>query len=126
MCKLYIFTTIKDILQKPPDVGDVFTLISNDISAHWFEVAGQLKVSMNYRTTLRHDSLLSDESKLETVLTFWAESETREVTWEVVVKALDDLGKKPLAKKVVDFLDIPETIAKYISRPNFVFFKTQF
>ena len=125
MCKFYIFTTIKDILQKPPDVGDVFTLISNDISAHWFEVASQLKISMNCRTSLRQ-SLLSDKSKLETVLTFWAESETREVTWEVVVKSLDDLGKKPIAKKVVDFLDIPETYAKYISKPNFVFFKARF
>ena len=116
---LCIDITYHSLEQKPPKVADVFGLIKDDISASWNEFGGQMGVSLNDRDTLRRDVSLSDNSRLEKVLAIWVQQEKKEVKWVVVLDALKALQRNDLIRKVIRFLEEPETYSKYSAMDDF-------
>ena len=61
----------------------------------------------------------TDNNRLEYVLTNWIRNQTKEVKWRVILKVLDALKRKDLIKKVIAYLEKPETYRKYISMDDF-------
>ena len=116
---LCIDITYRSLEQKSPKVADVFGLIKDDISASWNEFGGQMGVSLNDRDTLRRDVSLSDNSRLEKVLAIWVQQEKKEVKWVVVLDALKALQRNDLIRKVIRFLEEPETYSKYRAMDDF-------
>ena len=76
-------------------------------------------VSLNDRDTLRRDVSLSDNSRLEKVLAIWVQQEKKEVKWVVVLDALKALQRNDLIRKVIRFLEEPETYSKYSAMDDF-------
>ena len=75
-------------------------LIKNDISSEWDSVGMELNIPMNYRDTLHKDIGLSDNQKLERILNKWSQSETKAVTWRIMLETLQSLHKdKTLLEK---------------------------
>ena len=64
------------MLDKRPDPNDIMEWIKNDISASWNSVGMELKISINYRETLRRDIGLSDAEKLEQILNKWSQEQS--------------------------------------------------
>ena len=116
---LCIDITYHKLEQKPPEVTDVFHLIKDDISASWFDVGEELGISLNDRQTLRRDVSLSDNNRLESVLAIWVQQEKKDVKWVVILEALKALQRKDLIRKVVRFLEEPETYSKYSAMDDF-------
>ena len=106
------------MLDKPPETKDVLALVK-DISALWNELGSELHVPLNDRETLRNNGNLSDNDRLEYVLTNWIGNETKEVKWKVILDALKALKRKDLVKKMIMYLEKPETYRKYISMHDF-------
>ena len=94
-------------------------LIKNDISASWNSVGSELNIPMNYRDTLRRDITLTDTDKLERILNEWSQSETKAVTWRIMLEALKSLQRQDLVRKVIAYLEKPENHQRYISMNNF-------
>ena len=110
---LCIGVTYCSLEQKPPEVTDVFHLIKDDISASWFDVGEELGISLNDRQTLMRDVSLSNNNRLESVLVIWVQQEKKDVKWVVILEALKALQRKDLVRKVIKFLEEPETYSKY-------------
>ena len=108
----------RDLLQKPPEIRDVFDIIKEDIASKWHEVGGCLGISLDYRDSLKGNN--SVNTKLERILTEWIQNETKDVTWKVALEMLKELRRKDLARKVITFLETQETYEKYISKDDFV------
>ena len=106
------------MLDKPPEIKDVFDFVKY-ISALWNEFGRELNVHENYRATLKRNVSLSDEDRLESVLSKWIGKETKAVKWRVVLEALNALERKDIIKKVIMYLEKPETYRKYISMNDF-------
>ena len=94
-------------------------LIKNDISSSWNSVGSELNISMNVRDTLRRDISLTDTDKLERILNEWSQSETKPVTWRIVLEALKSLQRQDLIRKVIAYLEQPDNHQRYISMNNF-------
>ena len=107
------------MLDKPPDPNDIMDLIKNDISSSWNSVGSELNISMNFRDTLRRDISLTDTDKLERILNEWSQSETKPVTWRIVLEALKSLQRQDLIRKVIAYLEKPDNHQRYISMNNF-------
>ena len=107
------------MLDKPPDPNDIMDLIKNDISSSWNSVGSELNISMNVRDTLRRDISLTDTDKLERILNEWSQSETKPVTWRIVLEALKSLQRQDLIRKVIAYLEQPDNHQRYISMNNF-------
>ena len=107
-----------DLLKKPPESKDVFHLVRQNMSADWHVLGGQLNVGMNFREGLRRESL-NNEIKLEKVLIEWIGNETSDVTWEVIIKALEACRRKDVAKKITKYLEEQDTYDKYIGFDDF-------
>ena len=110
---LCIGVTYCSLEQKPPEVTDVFHLIKDDISASWFDVGEELGISLNDRQTLMRDVSLSNNNRLESVLVIWVQQEKKDVKWVVILEALKALQRNDLVRKVIKFLEEPETYSKY-------------
>ena len=110
---LCIGVTYCSLEQKPLEVTDVFHLIKDDISASWFDVGEELGISLNDRQTLMRDVSLSNNNRLESVLVIWVQQEKKDVKWVVILEALKALQRKDLVRKVIKFLEEPETYSKY-------------
>ena len=106
------------MLDKPPETNDVLRLVK-DISVLWNELGSELNVPLNDREMFRRDISLSDNNRLEYVLTNWIGNETKEVKWKVILDALKALKRKDIINKVIDYLENQETHTKYISKKNF-------
>ena len=106
------------MLDKPPETKDVYNLVKY-ISALWNELGREFDVPENDRTSLRTNINLSDEDRLESVLSKWIRTETTTVKWRVVLEALNALERKDIIKKVITYLEKPETYRKYISMRDF-------
>ena len=107
-----------DLLQKPPEIRDIFDIIKEDISSRWHEVGGCLGISLDYRDSLKGNN--SVNTQLERILTEWIQNETKDVTWKVALEMLKELRRRDLARRVISFLETPETYKKYISKGDFV------
>ena len=103
------------MLDKPPETNDVLGLVK-DISVLWNELGSELHVPLDDRQTLRRDISLSNKDRLEFVLTYWIENETKEVNWKVILEPLKALKRKDIINKVIDYLENQETYTKYISK----------
>ena len=114
----YIDVSYKDVLQKPPDLYDVFKLIVH-MSASWNEIGTELNVPLIDRETLRRDMTIRNDLRLDNILTRWIQTESKDVTWKVLLQALKALGRKDVMKEVVLFLEEPETYQKYILKDDF-------
>ena len=115
---LYILDiNYRDLLKKPPEIRDVFDIIKEDISSSWHEVGGCLGISLNYRDSLKGEN--SVDTKLERILNMWKQKETKDVTWGVILEVLKKLQRRDLKRKVIIFLETPETYKEYISKRDF-------
>ena len=94
------------MLDKPPETKDVLGLIIKDISASWNELGSELHVPLNDRESLRRNISLSDDSRLEYVLTNWIGNETKDVKWKVILEAVKALKRKDLMKKMINYFDL--------------------
>ena len=106
------------MLNKPPEIKDVFDNVK-DISALWNELGRELNVPENDRATFKRDPSLSYEDRLESVLNNWIGNETKDVKWKVILEAVKALKRKDLIKKMINYLETPETYKKYISMDDF-------
>ena len=106
------------MLQKPPDLRDVLALMRT-MSALWNEIGRELDISVNYREVLRRDKSMADDDRLEHILNHWIGSESKDVTWKVLLETLEALRRRDVVKKVVHFLEEPETYQKYILMADF-------
>ena len=113
--------SFRDLLDKPPETKDVFALV-RDISALWNELGREFDVPENDCVSLSRNTGLSDENRLESVLSMWITNETKDVKWRVVIEALKALRRKDVARKVIMYLQKPKTYSKYISKDNFFSF----
>ena len=104
----------RDLLQKPPEIRDVFDIFQ-DISSSWHEVGGYLDISLNDRDSLQG----SDHIKLERILNKWKQKETKDVTWGIILEVLEKLERRDLKRKVINFLKTPENYEEYISKRDF-------
>ena len=89
-------------MKRSPVRKDVYKLLRKH-SIHYDEFALQLDIDDDFRDNLRAKNE-ENHWKLEQVLRKWIDSETCEVTWAKIIKVLDDLEMKNVAKEVVDFL----------------------
>ena len=94
------------VLEKPPETKDVYNVVKY-ISALWNELGREFDVPENDRASLRRNTSLSDEDRLESVLSKWIRTETTSVKWRVVLEALNALGRKDMIKKVIAYLEKP-------------------
>ena len=114
----FIGISYQHVLDKPPETKDVYNLVKY-ISALWNELGREFDVPENDRSSLRRNTSLSDEDRLESVLSKWIRTETTTVKWRVVLEALNALERKDIIKKVIAYLEKPETYRKYISMDDF-------
>ena len=106
------------MLQKPPDLYDVFNLIKR-LSALWNDIGRELHIPSNNREVLRRNVSMTADYRLEHILNKWIESGSKDVTWSVLLEALKALGRRDVVNDMVDFLKKPETYQKYILKDDF-------
>ena len=99
-------------MRKSPEVGDVFSLIKSQ-SVKWNEIAIALNVDGNTRTSVRQDTQLGNDGKLDQILQTWNEAQTSDVTWEKIIQVLESKKLNKTAGEVKQFLKEPSTIKKY-------------
>ena len=89
------------------------------MSALWEELGSALAVGLNFRNQLHGDITHSADSKLEKVLAEWIHNETKDVKWQIILKALEDLHRRDVIKKVISCLEEPKTYHKYYQMKDF-------
>ena len=96
-----------DVLKKVPNKLEVLKLL-NDIRAHWNMIGIALEVDSGTLECIRH-SHESDDLKLAEVIETWINTERPSVTWETLIKAIEEppLNKKRIANKIRDHLVLP-------------------
>ena len=88
--------------------------LTRPISSCWNDLGEALEIPIGARVHLRRDASLSDDGdRLERILCKWMESGSRPVTWSTLVKELEYIGLKDIARQVEDFLRTPEAIKTY-------------
>ena len=97
------------ILMKQPDLFDAYDQVKGK-SADWQDLARALRIKMNDRASMPHDK---PNECLERILNIWIQSETCEVTWNKLIKALKDEGMTAQASKVLEYLNTKEAQMKY-------------
>ena len=113
-----------DIKKKSPDKDELFDLI-RDKSSRWPDFARELHISHDTRTSLSHDTSLTNRDRLEEVLRCWIEEEPEKapVTWEYIIKVLVNLKLKNVARSVQSHLVKPDVIQEYVDKPIFTPFQ---
>ena len=94
---------------KQPDLFDAYEQVKGK-TAHWRDLARALRIKMNDRDSMPHDN---PNECLERILYIWIESETCEVTWNKLIKALKHEGMNAQAGKVLEYLNTKEAQMKY-------------
>ena len=79
----------------------------------------ELELDVNCRNILARDSSLTDDDRLENVLTKWIEAKQSPVTWAKILEILQSLDLLSIAKKVNDYLQRPDVIMKYIKKEDY-------
>ena len=111
------------ILKKPPDVMDVFNLLKEN-SNHWDDLSRELKISEDLRSSLRTSTVYNSTSqKLEQILQNWKDYEPSEVTWDMILKALEKLKLKGVAREVKEFLRQEKVRSKYMKKADFIVYE---
>lgn len=110
------------IMKKSPDDYDVFDLL-RDHSADWNDLGIELGVKENQRTALSRTVALSDNGKLNKILSQWIQAQPTPVTWEKVFEVLIKLDFRPTAQNVQDFLERVDIVDRYKLKPNYKPFK---
>ena len=106
-------------MKKPPEVDDVYELLSKR-SARWNDFARALKIDANFREKLqRHGFATTEETKLESILYKWIESEPSDVTWSNLIKVLERLQFLDIASEVKGYLKNEEVIKKYRQKKDY-------
>ena len=110
---------LPSILKKSPEVEDVYELLSKR-SAHWDDFARALKIDINFREKLQRESFtITEESKVESVLIKWIESESSDVTWSNLIEVLEQLQFLNVAREVKIYLEKEEVIEKYHQKEDY-------
>ena len=110
--------TYEDLLQKPPELTDVFDVVRN-ISSSWYDMGCELHVPLKVREGLMKDMSLSDGAKLEKILNEWIKFETSAVTWKTIIKALEALRSRDIVREALKYLESPAIYDKYIKKDDF-------
>lgn len=85
MCKLLIIV----VNQKPITVQTVYSALSQ-YSTQWDDFAYELEVDDECRDRLEENDSLSDDEKLERIITEWVEKRTCEVSWDKIITVTRD------------------------------------
>ena len=115
---MYTMCHLDDILKKSPEVNDVYKSIKEQ-AANWNDLAIELKIDENTRTTLLNDARLTNHGKLEHILQKWHQVQPSDVTWEKILEVLESLMFRRTAGEVKRFLEKPDVIKKYRKKPDF-------
>ena len=99
-------------MDKSPERLELFKLLKSK-SNSWDEFARELRVERSFRVSLRSNTALSNDKRLEEVLQRWIDSESSPVTWKRVIHVLDELKLKRVVKDVKKYLQRPDVIEKY-------------
>ena len=96
-------------------MSDVVPLMTG-IAASWNEIGIALHVPFDDRDSLLKDLRLDDVGRMERVLHKWNGTQMTDVTWETILKVLNE--KRDVASKVIEFLE--KNYAKYINKDDYV------
>ena len=88
-------------------------------SADWNGFRRELWLDGNYGDTLARDRSLTDDDRLDKVLTKWIEAQPSPVTWSMILKMLRELELLNVADKVKKYLKREDVIEKYSQKNNF-------
>ena len=118
---VFLFLDISKILKKEPDTADLIGLLS-DIKYKWKLIGVALKVKVG-------DDILGsctqsseeDGNKLYTVVRSWANTRVTDVTWEMVIAAVEGpiVDHKSTAVKIREFLTKSEVFTAYLRKDDF-------
>ena len=111
--------TFRDLLMKPPEMNDAVHFMT-EIAASWDEIGIALDVPPDYRDSLLRDPRLDNVGKMDRVIRKWGSTQSTDVTWEKILKALKTCGQSNIAATMTEFLEKPENYAKYINKADFV------
>ena len=90
-----------------------------DKSAEWNAFRRELELDGNYGDILARDRSLTDDDRLDKVLTKWIEAQPSPVTWANILEILQILQFLNIAKKVSVYLQRPDVIKKYSKKEDF-------
>ena len=107
------------MLLKPPELTDALDLVRS-ISPSWYDIGSKLLVPLDIRDSLKRDTSLSDEARLEKILDAWINGEKASVTWRTILEALEALGRRDIIRKTLDYLERPAIYSKYIEKKDFI------
>ena len=111
-----------DISKKSPEWKDVHELLKNSpipIQDWLDDFTRELRLDDRFRGHIRNDLSSSFETKLELSLQKWIESESSDVTWDMIIKTLEKLNMKRTAKDVKGYLQHPDVYKKYSEKIDF-------
>ena len=91
-------TPNQSLLTKSPDLHDVHKLLSSH-SYKWDDIGRALRVPYTYRRELERERI-SDDSRLEGVLNKWIETESVPVTWDRLIKGLEEIELRVVIRSV--------------------------
>ena len=96
---------------KSPKLADAHRLIKSH-SYQWNELGLSLEVPYNYRTELKSMNV-SNNVRLEGVLNKWIETESVPVTWDRLIKGLEEIQLRVVIRSVKEFLKTDQALATY-------------
>ena len=101
-----------------PEFLDVYHLLKEK-SADWNGFRRELWLDGNYGDTLARDRSLTDDDRLDKVLTKWIDTRSSPVTWNKILEMLRELELLNIADKVKTYLKKEEVIEKYSKKNIF-------
>ena len=110
-----------DITKKSPELKDVHDLLKNSLTQDRLNNFNrELGLDGGFRDRIRNDLRSSFETKLELSLQEWIESESSDVTWDMIIKTLTKkLNMKRTAREVQGYLQHPDVYKKYSQKIDF-------
>ena len=109
-----------DITKKSPEWKDVHQLLKNSpIQDCLDDFTRELRLDDGFRGQIRNDLKWSFETKLELSLQKWIESESSDVTWDMIIKTLEKLNLIRTSKEVKGYLQHPDVYKKYSEKIDF-------
>ena len=111
-----MLATPLSILQKKPLLNHVYLVLQGK-SSKWDAIGRGFNVPLNTRETLRRDTSVSDDSRLEEVINTWLETHCHTpVTWTEFINVLTTkLGFKDVAEQVYSFLEREDIMKEYLN-----------
>ena len=109
-----------DITKKSPEWEDVYDLLKNSpIQDCLDDFNRELRLEDGFCGRLRNDLGSSFETKLELSLQKWIESKPSDVTWDMIIKTLENLNLISTSKEVKRYLQHPDIYKKYSEKIDF-------